>query len=65
MYQYKGLLKSSREIVAEGHTVEDIEHEVLHFRREQKKAIHTKGNEPVEVVHVFRDGEKEKLIKII
>ena len=69
MYQYKAMLKSNRTIIAEGHSVEDIEHAVLHFRRQQKKNAHTKMNEPVEVIHVKHNVEKnqhkEELIKII
>lgn len=65
MYQYKGILKSSKEIIAEGHTVESVEHQALHFRREQKKNVHTQMNDPIEIFHVFRDGTKEKLVKII
>ncbi len=69
MYQYKGVLKSTREIVAEGHTIEDIEKDVIKFRRGQKREEHTEGNVGIEIIHVKRDQKtghgKEVLIKII
>ena len=65
MYQYKAILKSSKKVVAENHTIDSIENDILHFRRQQKKGIHTQGNEPIEIFHVHRDDKKEKLIKII
>lgn len=69
MYQYIAKLKSSLEIIAEGHNVEDIENQIKRFRRGQKKGEHTKMNEPVEIFHVFSDTKhgrgKEVLLKII
>ncbi|UWD33906.1 MAG6790 family protein [Mesomycoplasma molare] len=71
MYQYKAVLKSTKEIIAKGHTLEDIEKEIVHFIREQKKGIHTNSNVPIEVYHIQRnktDGtnlSKEKLVKTI
>ena len=70
MYQYKGVLKGSKEVIAEGHTVADIEHATLHYRREQKKGQHTNANVPVEIIHVKHNIEshhvnKEELVKII
>ena len=70
MYQYKAVLKSTKEIIAEGHSVEDIEKQVLHFKRQQKYGLHTHMNDQVEVFHVMQnhvDGQKhkEKLLKLI
>lgn len=71
MFQYKALLKGSKELIAEGHTVENVENQVLHYRRQQKKGEHTNMNNPVEIIHVQRTHlndhrqEKEVLIKII
>ncbi len=65
MYQYKAILKSNREVIAEDHTVDGIENKVLNFRRKAKKGLHTRENEPVEIIHVYRNGKKQKLIKII
>ena len=69
MYQYKAILKSSREVIAEGHNVEDIEHKVKRFKREQKKGLHTKGNDVIEVIHNKIDhvsgNTKEEIIKIL
>jgi len=69
MYQYKAVLKSTKEVIAEGHSVEDIEHAVLHYRRQQKNNSHTEMNVPVEVIHVKHNVEKninkEELVKII
>ena len=42
MYQYKAILKSTREVVAEGHSLEDLEKQIKHFKREQKRNIHTR-----------------------
>ena len=69
MYQYKAILKSSKKVIAEGHNVEDIEHKVKHFKREQKKGLHTKGNEVIEIFHNkinhISGKIKEELIKVI
>lgn len=65
MYQYKAILKSNRKIIAQDHSVEGFENKILNFRRKAKKGFHTRENEPVEIFHVFRDGKKEKLIKIV
>lgn len=71
MYQYRAILKSNQEIIAEGHTIEEVEHQVCAFRRQAKKGIHTRDNENVEIYKVLRnqkEGEhhsKEELIKII
>ena len=69
MYQYKAVLKSTKEVIAEGHSVDEIEKSVLHFRRQQKRNEHTEMNVPVEVIHVKKNVEKnsykEELVKII
>lgn len=69
MYQYKAVLKSTQEVIAEGHSVDDIEKAVLGFRRQQKKNEHTEMNVPVEIIHVKKNVEqnknKEELVKII
>ncbi len=65
MYQYKAILKSNRQIIAQDHSVEGVENKILNFRRKAKKGLHTRENEPVEIYHVFRDGKKQKLIKIV
>ena len=69
MYQYKAVLKSTQEVIAEGHSVDDIEKSVLAFRRQQKKNEHTEMNVPVEIIHVKKNIEqnknKEELVKII
>ncbi|VEU59316.1 MAG6790 family protein [Mesomycoplasma neurolyticum] len=70
MYQYKAILKSSKKVIAEGHTLEDVEKEIIRFIREQKKGLHTEGNIPIEIYHIERDKKKgnhfskDKLIKI-
>ena len=65
MYQYKAILKSTKETVAEGHTVQDVENQIVHFKRQQKRGEHTDMNVPVEIFHIYRNGEKEELVKII
>ena len=65
MYQYKAILKSNRQIIAQDHSVEGVENKILNFRRKAKKGLHTRENEPIEIYHVFRDGKKQKLIKIV
>ena len=69
MYQYKAILKQSKEMVAEGHTLDDIEKQIVSFKRKQKKGIHTNMNNQIEIIHVQRDqvhGKgKEKIIKVV
>ncbi len=69
MYQFKARLKSSLEVVAEGHSIEDIENQIKRFRRSQKRGEHTKMNEPIEIIHVFRELKrnqgKEVILKIV
>lgn len=71
MYQFKAILKSNREVIAEGHTIDDIEESILHFRRQSKKGIHTRSNEDIEIYKIYRnqkEGEyhsKEELVKIV
>ncbi|AAT28074.1 MAG6790 family protein [[Mycoplasma] mobile] len=71
MYQYKAVLKSTQEIIAEGHTVEDIEHQIVAFRRAAKKGDHTRSNEQVQIIHVKRAQKeganlaKEEVVKIV
>ena len=69
MYQYKAQLKRNKEVIAQGHSVEDIEKQIVHYKREQKKGIHTNMNNEIEIIHVLRDqvhgDKKEKIIKVI
>ncbi|NQZ66061.1 MAG: hypothetical protein HRT99_02450 [Mycoplasmatales bacterium] len=69
MHQYKGILRSTKEVIAEGHSISEIEKAVIHFRREQKREIHTNGNVPIEIYHVKRDQvsgrHKDELIKVV
>ncbi|PAF54693.1 MAG6790 family protein [Mycoplasmopsis agassizii] len=71
MYQYKAILKSTKEVVAEGHSVKDVENDIKAYRRAQKKGEHTKGQELIEIYHVFRektegeDNSKKELIKTV
>lgn len=69
MYQYKGKLKSTKEVIAEGHSIEEIEKLILHFKRGQKKKKHTDGNVPIEIYHVqinhVTGKYKDKLIKVV
>lgn len=65
MYQYKAVLKSTKEVIAENHTIEKIEADIKHFQRETKHGIHTKGGDTIQIFHVFRDGSKEELLKEI
>jgi len=55
MFQYKAILRTSKETVSEGHDLEDVLHGVITFRRGQKHGEHTLGNVPVDVYHVKRD----------
>ena len=69
MYQYKAVLKRSKEIIAEGHSIEDIEKQIVHFKREQKHGFHTNMNNEIEIFHVRRDqlhgDKKNDLIKVV
>ncbi|MBN3534680.1 MAG6790 family protein [Mycoplasma procyoni] len=71
MYQYKAILKSTKEVIAQNHTLEDLEKDIKHFIREQKRGIHTNSNVPIEIYHVQRDktsgveNSKEKLVKVL
>lgn len=69
MYQYKAMLKNDKKVIAQGHSVEDIEKQIIHFKREQKKGLHTHMNDQIEIFHIKRDqlhGEgKEVLVKVV
>lgn len=71
MFQYKAILKSTKEVIAEGHSVDDVEKQVITYRRGQKRGEHTRSNENIEIIHVHRNKKegtqhvKEELIKII
>ncbi len=69
MHQYKGILKSTKEVVAKGHSIDEIEKSILHYRRQQKKNLHTYGNVPIEIYHSKIDhisGKyKDELIKVM
>ncbi|MGL5521760.1 MAG: MAG6790 family protein [Metamycoplasmataceae bacterium] len=71
MYQYKAILVSSREVIAEGHSVQDVENAIKTFRRGQKRGEHTSENEKIEILHIFRNQKegktniKEEIIKVV
>lgn len=70
MYQYKAVLESSKETIAEGHTLDEIMHHIVHYKRQQKKGAHTHSNDKIAIYHVQRDhvhGKRshEKLVKIV
>ncbi|UVD81431.1 hypothetical protein NV226_01705 [Mycoplasma iguanae] len=71
MYQYKAMLKSTKEVIAEGHSVEEIEKKIVRFKRGRKYQEHTRDNEQIEIIHFKRnktDGihqSKQELVKIV
>ena len=69
MYQYKAVLLKKKEVIAQGHTVEDVEKQIIHFKREQKYGLHTDMNNQIQIIHVKRDQVhgtgKEEVIKIV
>ncbi|OYD26550.1 hypothetical protein EI74_0755 [Mycoplasma testudineum] len=71
MYQYKAILKTTGEKIAEGHSVQEVEQEVKSYRRGQKHGEHTRGDDLVEIIHVERSkkegtlASKEKLVKTV
>lgn len=70
MYQYKAVLVSSKEVITEGHTLEEIEHALIAYRRQAKKGVHPHTNDQIKIVHVRRNklwGRKstEEIIKIV
>lgn len=71
MYQYKAILQKSNKVIAEAHSVEDVEKLIVRFKREQKRNLHTRGNEKINIFHVTRktaEGQnqtKETLIKVV
>ncbi|MGL4183826.1 MAG: MAG6790 family protein [Metamycoplasmataceae bacterium] len=71
MYQYKAVLVSSKEVIVEGHSIQEIENGIKTFKRGQKKGKHTSENEKIEIIHVFRNQKegktniKEEIIKIV
>lgn len=69
MYQYKAVLKHNKKLIAEGHTVQEIEKLIVRFKREQKYGIHTNANNQIAIIHVLRDKIRgkwqEKIIKIV
>ena len=69
MYQYKAVLKHSKQIIAEGHSLEDVENQIVHFKRGQKYGRHTNMNNEITIIHNLRDkvsGKyKEKIIKVV
>ncbi len=69
MYQYKAVLKSTQEVIAEGHTLSDVEKDIVKFRRGQKYNEHTDSNVAIEIFHVKRDQKtghgKNELIKVV
>lgn len=69
MYQYKARLKSSLKVIAEGHSIEDVENQIIHFKRGQKRGEHTYMNVPIEIIHVLRDQKtgigKEVILRIV
>lgn len=70
MYQYRAILRKNGDVIAEGHTIEAIDHAIKHFRREQKHGIHTHGNDRIEIYHTKRNKllgflAKEELLKVV
>ena len=69
MFQYKAVLQKGKKIIAEGHSIEDLEKQIVHFKRQQKYNEHTNMNNKIKIYHCFRDEgkgkRKEKLIKVI
>ncbi|MGL4343096.1 MAG: MAG6790 family protein [Metamycoplasmataceae bacterium] len=71
MFQYKAVLVSSKKVIATGHSVKDIENDILSFRRKQKKGEHTQQNEKIEIIHMQRNQKEgsskaiEKIVKIV
>ena len=66
MYQYKAVLISNKQIITEGHTLEEIEKFIVGWKRKNND----KSNEKIEIIHVFRSNKqswesKEELIKIV
>lgn len=71
MYQYKAILRSTGEVIHEGHTIKEIEHAIVHFKREQRKGLHTHANDRIDIYHAIRNKllgtnkSKKELIKTI
>lgn len=71
MYQYKAKLVSSQEIIAEANNLEDLNAQIISFRRGQKRGEHTSGNEPIQIIHIERNSlkgknlSKEEIIKTV
>ena len=69
MYQYIARLESTKEVIYEGHTIQEVENHCLTYRRQQKKGSHTNMNIPIEIIHVKRDQltglKKEEVLKKI
>lgn len=71
MFQYKAVLLSTNEIIAEGHSVQDVENDIKKFKRAGKKGEHTRVNEKIEIIHIQRDQRKgvwyskEETIKVV
>lgn len=69
MYQYKGVFHKSRKVAAEGHTIEDIEQQIVRIRREQLKNNDGGTSEAIEIIHVKREGKtghfKEEFVKLV
>ena len=55
MFQYKAILRSNKQIVSEGHNIEEVIHGVRSFRRGEKNGDHTSSNVPVDIYHVKRE----------
>lgn len=70
MYQYKAILRKTGDLIAEGHTFNEIEHGIKHFKRAQKRGEHTNGNDRIEIYHTRRNKlfgfkAKDELVKVI
>ena len=69
LFQYKAKLQKGQKVIAEGHTVEAIEKQIVHFKRQQKYNKHTNMNNKIEIYHYFRDEgkgkHKKKLVKVV
>lgn len=65
MYQYIARLKSNKKEIVHGHNIVDIEHGLVHFKRNEGKSM----DDLVDIIHIKRDQlhgtKKEVLVKTI
>lgn len=71
MYRYKAKLASTNEVITQSNTIEDLEHNIVTFRRLQKYAVHTRANDKIQIYHIEQNhkigkrASKEVLIKVV